>query len=199
MKIKTLGSTLLCALILTTTGCSKYNEHSEIVADVMKTVLTKYKDPDSVVLTSMSDFYIDMNVIKVNTTAKNSFGANVSNNYYLILNDFSCDRELFDKMFGDKKNEPYDGSYFNYSTWYEFYEHYYFSYDGVYAYKTGHTFDYWSFYAGTMFEVGGGTIGEFIISDIISEYKDFTVNEGTTAEVNEILNEYKIEQGWRSK
>lgn len=170
------------------------------IAEALEESLSDFKDPNSVTVVSISSSSLEGKMIKLTLSGKNTYGGTVSSDYYLVLEDFDCDNELFDQMFGDEKNEPFDGSSGNYDTWYDFHKSYY-GPGGTYEYLYGMNFYEFSFSAGDLYQIHDDsddtTLGEDMLRTIAvyteSDYSpDFNVGK-----INEYLNKYKEKMGWR--
>lgn len=171
------------------------------LAEALQGELSSFKDPDSIVVVSVEKTAYDGKIIKLKLSGKNTYGGTVTTPYYLITESFDCDAELFEIMFSDKKNDPYDGDTDDdYDTWYDFYKSFY-GPGGSFEWLYGMNFYEFNYYKGDLYQIHNDyddyTKGEYMLNTI-SLYADPDYSpEYNVGKINEYLNKYKEEMGWR--
>lgn len=181
-------------------GGKEDNNLEKQIAEALEKSISSFKDPNSVAVVAVTKISGKNRFVEIKLSGKNSYGGTVTNEYYLILKSFDCDQALFDEMFAEKKNEVYDGGSGKYDNWYEFYLDFY-GPDGSYEYLFGMNFFEFSYSQGDLWEIHEDsddfTKGEYMLNDIGLYTKWDYSPSLDIGKINEYLNEYKEEMGWR--
>ena len=107
---KILPVLLIMLLCINCVACSTTKKEPEnTIADYLTEFLDDFKDPESVNVISATMNSVDGNLVKLEISAKNSYGGTVTSEHMLVINTFSYDNKQYSA--GTMADEDDDGYY----------------------------------------------------------------------------------------